>query len=100
MKQTVTLNDFVDAFITYDRQDQFSRDGLKAIYDYIIEFEDSSGEETELGVIAICCDFTEYSSIDEFHKEYDKEEYTDLETLRDHTQVIEVDDEAFIIQAF
>jgi hypothetical protein len=58
MKQAVYFNDFRDAFMSI-RPDNFSRDGLWAIYDYLTELEADTGEELELDVIAVCCDYTE-----------------------------------------
>ena len=44
------------------RKDQFSYDALEAIFDYIEEYEESTGEETEFDPIAICCEWAEYES--------------------------------------
>ena len=60
MKTTVTEHDFVEAFKRMGRGGQFSRDALLTIFEYLEELEDSTGEELELDVIGICCDFTEY----------------------------------------
>lgn len=59
MKQTVYLSDFRDAFIRMGRKDQFSYEALELIYDYIEEYERESGEEIELDVIGLCCDWAE-----------------------------------------
>lgn len=99
MKTTVSKSDFRDAFKRMDR-DNFSYDGLGALYDFIEEIDEGCGKESELDVIAYCCEFTEYENIEEFHGNYDKEEYPDLETIRDHTMVIPIDDDSFIIQDF
>jgi predicted ArsR family transcriptional regulator len=42
-----------------NRTDQFSYDGLKTIFDYLEELEQSSDTEFEFDVIGICCDFAE-----------------------------------------
>ena len=65
MKQTINLTDFTQAFEDMGRGDQFSYDALQEIFDYFEELESDLGEEMELDVIAICCDFTEdsYTSI-------------------------------------
>ena len=62
MKQTVNSSDFVDAFRTHNRMDQFSYEGLKALFEYLEQYEEDTGEETELDVIAICYDFSEHST--------------------------------------
>lgn len=59
MKQTINFNKFLDAFYSMGRGEQFSYDALKAIFEYIEDYERDSGEEQELDVIAICCEFSE-----------------------------------------
>ena len=60
MKQTInTVYCFRDAFRTI-RPDNFSYEGLATLWDYLDEYEQSTGEELELDVIAICCDFSEH----------------------------------------
>lgn len=58
MKQSVNFNDFVDAFHSYKRYDQFGYEALRIIFDYLEEYEDSCGQEIELDVISICCDYS------------------------------------------
>ena len=100
MKKTLNYYDFRTEFRTHGREDQFSREGLKALFEYIEEYEQDCGEEIELDVIALCCEFVEYEDLDEFHGDYDSEEYPNLGTLRDYTDVIEIDEDSFIIAAF
>jgi hypothetical protein len=100
MKQTINFYQFADAFTNMNRQNQFSYKGLKALFDYLEEYEDSVGEEIELDVIAICCDYTEYDSLEDFWQEYDKEDFPNIEAIEWHTQFIPIDDDAFIIQTF
>ncbi len=100
MKTTVTETSFIDAFGDYNRADNFSYNGKRALFGYFTSYEAATGIETELDIIAICCEFNEYESLAEFHKEYDKKDYPDLETISDHTQVISIDDDAFIIVMF
>jgi len=100
MKKTINYYDFRAEFRAFGREEQFTRQGLKALFDYLEELGDDCGEEIELDVIALCCEFVEYDSLEDFHSEYDKDDYPTLEVLRDHTQVIEIDNESFIIAAF
>lgn len=60
MKQTVNLEQFRQAFKDMNR-DHYTYEGYRAIFEDIEAFEDSFGEETELDVIAICGEYTEYS---------------------------------------
>ena len=69
IKQTVTESDFRDAFQAI-RPDNFSYEGLGALYEYLEELSEDTGEDIELDVIALCCDYTEYSE-DEAREEFD-----------------------------
>jgi hypothetical protein len=59
MKVTIDFPDFQDAFRRYGRLDNFSRQGLELLFYYFEELEDGMGQEIELDVIAICCDYAE-----------------------------------------
>ena len=59
MKTTINLHQFRDAFFRMDRKTNFSYDGLEILFDYLEDFENGTGEEIELDVIALCCDFAE-----------------------------------------
>lgn len=69
MKQSINFSQFVDAFHVYKRYDSFGYDGLRVIFDYLESYEQDTGEEIELDVIAICCDYN-MMSIDEIAREY------------------------------
>ena len=99
MKTTVTKQDFFDRFTAYDRRGNFSDNALSALFNYIEEWEASTGEELELDIIALCCEFTEYSSVEEACEEYG-DDINSVEDLRDRTQVIAVDGGGVIIQDF
>lgn len=102
MKQTVTFSQFCDAFSdTY--KGNFSYAGKRALYDYLEEYEDSTGEEVELDTVALCCEYSEYESAlacikdagynfeaDEDDTEEEQEEAA-LEWLQDQTTVIKFD---------
>ena len=60
MKTTVYFSEFRDYFHEI-RPDNFSYEALRILFDYFEEFEESTGEEVEFDVIAICCDFSEDS---------------------------------------
>lgn len=58
MKTTVSIYDFRDAFIKV-RPDNFSYKALGHLFEYLERMEEDTGEEMELDVIAICCEFSE-----------------------------------------
>ena len=69
MKTTVSQNDFLDAFKKL-RPDNFSYEGLMALYDYLENFEEETEKETELDVILFCCAYTEDENLEEYKKSY------------------------------
>jgi len=82
----INFDQFVDAFKRMGREDQFSRTALDLIYDYLNEYED-----IELDIIAICCEFSEYT------EEELIEEYGDLETVNNNHTVLNKDDTYVIV---
>jgi hypothetical protein len=99
MKQTINFSLFCDRFEACGRGSQFSYDGKRALYDYLTDLEDETGEEFELDVIGLCCEYMEYENLAEFKADYG-DEYETIEDIEQETTVILVDDESFIIQVF
>ena len=104
MKQTINEYQFKDAFQNC-RPNNFSYEGLTALYNYLEQYEEDTGQEMELDVIGLCCDFTEYDSLKEFQQEYYKNEpndsYKTIEEIENETIVIPIEGtEGFIIQDF
>ena len=94
MKQNITESMFKDAFIHMGRKDNFSYDGLTALYEYLEDID----ENYDLDVIALCCEYSEYENLEELRKDY-----PDIETMQDlenNTSVIKIDDERFIIARY
>jgi hypothetical protein len=101
MKQSIGFCQFTDKFRDMGRKESFTYDGLKALYDYLEQYGEDCGQEVELDVIALCVEYTEYEDLAEFHANYDKDDYPDIDTIRDNTQVIEIDGtDGFIILDF
>ena len=99
MKQSINEYQFIDAFHKMGREEQFSYAGLSALYDYLEQLGDDIGEEIELDVIALCCEYAEYDSLAEFREDYG-EEYNTMDNIEYKTTVIMIDDESFIIRQF
>ena len=107
MKMTVYFNDFIDAFNHAGREKQFSYKGKRALFDYLEQYEDDTGEEIELDVIGLCCDYSEETP-EEIAQSYDIEISGDiadhfaqvLEHLEEHTQVIGTTDDSIIYQVY
>lgn len=104
----VNLSGFRDAFRAAGRKDQFSYDGLRVIFDYMEELEDSLGEPVELDVVAICCDYAEMTP-EEIMAAYDipgGEGYFDdpreiaLKYLEDRTIIVGETDDTIVFAQF
>ena len=110
MKTTLTTYDIADALFS-DEFGGWSRAGAFALAEWLEEMEDSTGEETELDVVAIRCDFSEHESLiawaDDYFCDWRKDLDVDLnesiddpafcdeceETIREHIQ-----DNGFLIE--
>jgi hypothetical protein len=108
MKTTVSKYDFERAFVDANRKDQFSYEGLAVLFDYFESYEEETGQEIELDVIAICCDYTE-DNPDDIIANYsiDVEGLDDdekIEAVRDYlienTQLVGETSNGFVYLAF
>ena len=104
MYQTISQWDFVRAFTEMDRESNFSEEGRVALFELLEEVN----PESELDVLSICCDFAEYSNLNELKAEYshllEDEKFEDddevLDFFRDETVVLELSNGGVIIQQF
>lgn len=104
MKQTMNVFDFHRAFQAMGRQDNFSYEGLQAMFEFLEDMERDTGDEYELDVIALCCEFTEYEDLEDFNRQQGTEFETWLE-VQEKTFVIPVGDiggihESAIVQVY
>lgn len=78
MKTTLNVYDFRDSFKRMGRDNQFSYDALSILFEYLTDLEDATGEEIELDVVAICCQYSE-----ETWQEIESAYVIDMEDLED-----------------
>ena len=103
MKDTINKDQFRNWFRSSEQYRRtFSYEGLSALFDYLEEMEESTGEELEFDPVALCCEYSEYDTFEEFQEEYNGEVlYPTLDDLEDYTTVIRVGHTgSFIIQQF
>ena len=103
MKDTINKDQFRNWFRSSEQYRRtFSYEGLSTLFDYLEEMEESTGEELEFDPVALCCEFEEYDTFEEFQEEYNGEVlYPTLDALEDYTTVIRVGHTgSFIIQQF
>jgi hypothetical protein len=100
MYQTVTVHEFRSAFHNMGRGDQFSYKAITALFDYLEQYEEDTGEQIDLDVVALCCDYVELTE-EEAREQYDIPEDEDWqEFLQSDTTVIPVDEDTVIIQQY
>ena len=108
MKTTVNFSQFCDAFNSMGRENQFSYEGKKALFDYLEQYEEDTGEEIELDIIVLCCEYAE-STPEDIARDYNIDlEGIDLadafkpvlEYLDDTTTVCGMTDDTIIFQLF
>lgn len=103
MYQQINFYDFEKAFISMGRESQFTYIGKKELFDWLECLED--GKNIDLDIISLCCEFTEYKSIEDFQEDYGIE-YKTIKDIEYNTIVIPVitnkdkDIESFIIANF
>lgn len=63
MIQTINFNGFLDTVGGWGRVDQLGGyNGLRVLFDYIEEMEADIGQQIELDVIGLCCEWTCYET--------------------------------------
>ena len=88
MKQTIDFHNFYQAFIDCGRKDQFSYEAFKILFDNFERYEEDTGVEIELDVIAICCEYSEDTP------EYIAENYSiDISECEDDEAIMETVEE-------
>ena len=105
----LNVNDFRDEFEAYGR-DNFSYEALEVLFNYYDNLSEDIGEDWELDVVSICCEWQEmdkeeilrqYSHcIDDEEAEEDEQFGQILDYLRDNTEVIELEGGTWLVRAF
>jgi predicted ArsR family transcriptional regulator len=112
--KTFNQQDFINEFEAYGRTDNFSYTGLRALFDSLDDIAQDSGQNIEMDVIALCCEFIE-EHIDDVISNYDidvsdMDDDEKIETVREYLQehtyfisdyeLSDLDGQFFLYQAF
>ena len=68
--QTVNPSDLYHMACRMDRGDNFGYNGWRAIGDYLESLSDDLGEDIEVDIVGICCDYAMAESADDFAEQY------------------------------
>ena len=84
MIETVSEYTFTDVMATKDNG--FSYEGSKALYNYLNDYEQDTGTQIEFDPVALRCEYTEYKNFEEIKNDYDTDYCTleNLEHLQEH----------------
>ena len=95
MKTTVNKETFINAIIN-DNYNNLDRADVSVLWDWYEEFEEATGQEIELDVVAIRCDWSK-DTIDNILEAYiyrgewmGLDDYDKLELLQEYTTVLQV----------
>jgi len=69
MKKTMTTYDIAHELLQ-DTNAAWTRAGAFALAEHLEQYEEETGEEMEMDVVAIRCDFSEYSSLEDWAVDY------------------------------
>lgn len=107
MIQTVTEQDFIRAFDDMNRSENFTRPARRALFEYLEDLADDVGEQYELDVIALCCEWGEYTADelrDEYPGHFDADEDAMIENFMAETHIIPVEhyggENTYLVLAF
>lgn len=97
MKMEITREEFKNELERVGRDKRFSPAGLSALYDYLVELEESTGEEVEpdVGFDELCGGFTEYENFNSVQQEFDY--FKTLEELEEQATVIKLGNGGLIV---
>lgn len=83
--QTISSSyQFERAFSDVNCSNNFTYEGLKALHDYLDDLSEETGENIELDVIAVCCEYTE-ESFNDIINNY-KIDMSELDDMNDKTE--------------
>lgn len=93
MYTTINFSSFCDEFRTSGRNNNFSYDAKRALFDYLEQLEEDIGEPIELDIISLCCDYSE----DPLADVLENYNVASLEELNDHTSIISYDEQTGLV---
>lgn len=107
MYQSINAWQFIEAFKAMDREDNFTIEARRELFNYYGQLEEDTGKQLELDVIAICGEWCElereeilasYPNL--FDEDEDEEDIDITEIMSNETICIPLDNGAYLIQEF
>ena len=114
--ETINASDLYNMACRMDRGNNFGYDGWLAIGDYLEQLSDDLGENIEVDIVGICCDYSMSEDVSDWWKEYgvysdiDSDEWEEMDEeekleaienyLQKNTSVVTCQENLIIWQAF
>ena len=114
--EKISSSDLFRMACRMDRGNNFGYDGWLAIGDYLEQLSDDLGENIEVDIVGICCDYSMSEDVSDWWKEYgvysdiDSEEWEEMDDkeklkaiekyLNQNTSVVCCEDDCIIWAAF
>lgn len=87
--QTVDSSDLYHMACKMGRDKNFGYNGWQAIGDYLESLSDDLGENVEIDIIAICCEYSMAENAEEFYMEHQHLHGVDLPTMEEWEELEE-----------
>ena len=87
MIKTISENEFIEDLLS-DEYASWTYDGARALYEYLTDLEEDTGEQIEFDRVALRCDFSQYDNLEDILNQYN--DINTLEDLQDNTTVLKV----------
>jgi len=78
------------------RQEQFSQVGIVALFEHLEELSEGMGEDIQIDVVALCCDYSEYDDIDDYNEQNGTDYASWDEACEDDVLVVPFDRQVFV----
>ena len=114
--ETISASDLYNMAFRMDRGNNFGYDGWLAIGDYLEQLSEDTGENIEVDIVGICCEYSMSEGVSDWWKEYgvysdidsdeweemdDKEKLEAIENyLQENTSVVTCQENLIIWQVF
>ena len=114
--ETISSSDLYNMACRMDRGHNFGYDGWLAIGDYLEQLSEDTGENIEVDIVGICCDYSMSEDVNDWWKEYgvyseiDSDEWEEMDDaekleaienyLNENTSVVICEENLIIWQAF
>lgn len=93
MHQQITFSMFCDEFRSHDKNEQFTYQGKRHLFDYLEQYEEDCDTPYELDILELCCEYSE----DDLASVLERYDLSSLKALEDFAHVIKYDNKTGLV---